>query len=140
MPTLRKTHSPSGNAFQPLPTTPNRAIDESKRNILADSSPWSAHHWSGARKNNWYLALCAVDPSYEGQGFGRELVAWGLGWAREENVHASVIASKGNEKFYLRCGFDEVVGNCTEGEGNPLNGVGGGDILFMYPKVNGVDA
>jgi GNAT superfamily N-acetyltransferase len=114
--------------------TPNRAIDESKRNVLADSFPWSSHHWSGARAQNWYLALCGVDPSYAGQGFGRELVRWGLDRAREEGVHASVVASKGNHKFYLRCGFDEVVGNCTEGEGNPLNGVGGGDILFMYPE------
>jgi hypothetical protein len=55
-----------------------------------------------------------------------------------------VAASKGNERFYLRSGFDEVVGNCTYGEGNPLNkaGVEGGDILFMFPKQRqkGVDA
>jgi hypothetical protein len=55
-------------------------------------------------------------------------------------VYASVVASLGNDKFYLRCGFDEVVGNCTEGEGNPLNRVGGGDILFMFPKENEVAA
>jgi GNAT superfamily N-acetyltransferase len=119
--------------------TPNRAIDESKRNVLAESFPWFSHYWSGARAQNWYLALCGVDPSYAGQGFGRELVRWGLDRAREEGVHASVVASKGIDKFYLICGFDEAVGKCTEGEGNPLNGVGGGDILFMYPKdENGV--
>jgi len=46
------------------------------------------------------------------------------------------VASKGNERFYLRCGYDEIIGNCTEGEGNPLKnaGVEGGDILFMFPK------
>jgi hypothetical protein len=64
-------------------------------------------------------------------------VQWGLDRAKEENVCASVIASQGNDNFYLRCGFDEVVGNCKQGEGNPLMGIEGGDILFMYPRQDG---
>lgn len=73
-------------------------------------------------------------PDYQGQGYGRELVKWGLQRAEEENVHGSVMASEGNDNFYLRCGFDEIVGNACEGEGNPLNGVKGGNILFKWPK------
>lgn len=47
---------------------------------------------------------------------------------------ASVTASEGNDTFYLRCGFDEVIGDSTEGEGNPLNGVAGGSVIFMWPR------
>lgn len=77
-----------------------------------------------------------MNPSFQKRGFGYDLVGWGLQRAREENVHASVTASEGNVNFYLRCGFDEVVGNCTQGEGNPLRlaHVAGGDVLFMWPK------
>lgn len=103
---------------------------------MNDSYPFFKHHWDGDRKNNWYLDLCGVHPDYAGKRLGQALVGWGLDRAREEGIHASVTASKGNERFYLRCGFDEVVGNCTQGEGNPLSkaGVEGGDVLFMFPK------
>lgn len=75
-----------------------------------------------------------MHPDYQGKGFGRELVEWGLQQAEKENVHASVMSSEGNDAFYLRSGFEQVVGNATEGEGNPLAGVKGGSILFKYPK------
>ena len=106
---------------------------------MEEGYPYSAHFWDGEQRNNWYLVFCGVHRDYAGKGLGRELVLWGIERAREENVHASVIASQETEKFYLRCGFDEIVGNCTEGEGNPLNGVGGGDLLFMYPKKKEAD-
>ncbi|CAA9960458.1 acetyltransferase [Pyrenophora teres f. maculata] len=122
------------DAFRPLPDTPNRAVDPSKVNILDESYHYGAHFWSGDRRNNWYLILCGIHRDYAGKGLGRELVLWGLERAREENVHASVVASQDTASFYLRCGFDEIVGNCNEGEGNPLNDTGGGDALFMYPK------
>lgn len=96
--------------------------------------PYCEHHWHGDRAENWYLSLCAVHPDYQGKGVGREVVKWGLDEAEKENIHASVMSSKGNEDFYLRCGFDEIVGNGTEGEGNPLAGVPGGAILFKYPR------
>jgi hypothetical protein len=62
----------------------------------------------------------------------------GIRNADAENVHASVTSSEGNEKFYLRCGFDEVVGNACLGDGNPLKEAGarGGDILFRFPRGN----
>ncbi|KAF1940550.1 hypothetical protein EJ02DRAFT_227962 [Clathrospora elynae] len=121
------------NAFPPLPTTHNRALDPTKATILEDAFPHFASLWAGPRASNWYLSLCGVHPSYQKRGFGPPLVHWGLERARKEGVHASVAASDGNGKFYLRCGFDEVVGNVTTGEGNPLSGVAGGDVLFMFP-------
>ena len=74
------------------------------------------------------------------QPASRELHTWQVGdnlnRARTEGVHASVMASDGADAFYLRYGFDECVGNCCEGEGNPLGlaGVRGGDVLFMWAK------
>jgi predicted N-acetyltransferase YhbS len=88
-----------------------------------------------SRAENWYLALLAVHPAYQGHGFGRELVEWGIRAADEERVCASVLSSEGNDDFYLKCGFDERVGNATEGEGNPLRGVKGGSILFRWARV-----
>lgn len=117
-------------------------MDPSRRTILQDSYHFFSHYWSPStnsipRSRGWYLDLCCVDPSYEHRGFGRELVHWGLDRARVENVHASVLASYENDDFYLRCGFDEVIGNCSEGESNPLAvaGVKGGNIIFMWPKT-----
>ncbi|KAH9871097.1 hypothetical protein J1614_006671 [Plenodomus biglobosus] len=121
-------------SFPPLSSTQNRALDPTKRHILDESIPYCKHLWSGDRANNWYLALCSIHPDYQGKGVGRELVAWGLEKARQEGVAASVVSSEGNDTFYLRCGFDEVVGDATAGEGNPMQGVDGGYVLFMWPK------
>lgn len=50
-------------------------------------------------------------------------------------MHASVIASLGNGDFYLSCGFDNIVGDCTAGESNPpAEVVGGSSIIFMWPE------
>ncbi|KAF2472814.1 uncharacterized protein BDR25DRAFT_283354 [Lindgomyces ingoldianus] len=118
---------------------PNRALDASKSHLLSAGMPFSRHHWAGEREDNWYLSLLAVHPDWQGHGFGRELVEWGLQQAEKENVHASVMSSDGKENFYLKCGFEEIVGNATEGEGNPLAGIRGGAILFRYP-MHGVEA
>jgi GNAT superfamily N-acetyltransferase len=130
------------HGLPPLPEVQNRAIDPARRTIMQDAYPYFKHHWDATtngipRCQNWYLNLCAIDPAYQKRGFGQDLVAWGLERARQENVHASVISSYQNEAFYLRCGFDEVVGNFTQGEGNPLRvaGARGGDVLFMWGKA-----
>jgi GNAT superfamily N-acetyltransferase len=75
-----------------------------------------------------------VAPAHQGQGIGRALVAWGLERADHEGVAVSVVSAAGKERFYVQCGFEDVVGNVTEGEGNPLAGVRGGDILFRDRK------
>ena len=56
---------------------------------------------------------------------------------QEGEVYASVMSSEGNEGFYLRSGFDEIVGWATEGEENPLRDVRGGAILFKWPRDEG---
>lgn len=121
-----------------LPSTQNRALDPSKANILQESASYTKHYWDGASATNWYLSLCCVDPAVKGRGAGRLLVRWGLDRAEDEGIAASVMASEGSDAFYLKCGYDEVVGNANEGDGNPLQKVDvkGGNILFMWPKGN----
>ncbi|KZM24455.1 uncharacterized protein EKO05_0001523 [Ascochyta rabiei] len=122
--------------FPALASTNNRALDPSKKTLMAESVPYTKHYWSGPCAINWYLSLCCVDPAVKGRGAGRLLVQWGLDRANAEGVRASVMASEGSDGFYLKCGFDEVVGNANEGEGNPLqrDNVVGGNILFMWVK------
>ena len=121
-------------AWPALPSTQNRALEPSRKTILQESAPFTKHYWAGANATNWYLSLCCVDPDVKGRGVGRLLVQWGLDRARDEGVKVSVIASDGSDVFYLKCGFDEVVGNANEGEDNPLRkeNVKGGKILFMW--------
>lgn len=123
-------------AWPALPSTQNRALDPSKKTILQESAPYTKHYWAGANAANWYLSLCCVDPSVKGQGAGRLLVQWGLDRARVDGVKASVMASDRSDAFYLKCGFDEVIGNANEGDENPLRkeNVKGGNILFMWNK------
>ncbi|KAF2014146.1 acyl-CoA N-acyltransferase [Aaosphaeria arxii CBS 175.79] len=118
---------------------PNRALDPTKTTLLPSAEPFVAHHWAGARSENWYLSLLATSPAAQGRGIGKRLVKLGLDLAREEGVHASVMSSEGNDVFYLKSGFDEVVGWANEGEENPLRkeGVKGGAILFMFPEGQG---
>ncbi|KAF2818861.1 acyl-CoA N-acyltransferase [Ophiobolus disseminans] len=129
-------------AFPPLESTHNRAMDPTRASILQDSEPYFKHFWNATtngvpRLENWYLHLCCIHPSHQKRGYGQQLVSWGLERARNEGVHASVMASDGADAFYLRYGFDECVGNCCQGEGNPLGvaGVRGGDVLFMWAKT-----
>ena len=118
-----------------LPSTRNRALDPSKKTILQESVPYTKHYWAD-HAANWYLNFCCVDPDVAGRGAGRLLVRWALVRAEKEGVAASVMASEGSDVFYLKCGFDEVVGNANEGEGNPLQRehIRGGNILFMWPQ------
>jgi Acetyltransferase (GNAT) domain len=105
--------------------------------------PFIAHHFSEPpyRRNHWSLCTLGVKPQYQYRGIGRELVAWGLGRARAEELPATVIGAKGKDVFYRRCGFDLLVGWATEGvdakgNRNPLGlrGIGGGCIMFTRVK------
>ena len=79
-----------------------------------------------------------MNPDVKGRGAGRLLVRWGLDRAEAEGVKACVkaciTAGEYSDKFYQDCGFVEVVGTASEGEGNPLgkDDVKGGNILFMW--------
>lgn len=110
---------------------PNRAADPSRLGLLEGSWPFIRHLWTGERKKCWDLHILAVDPQYGGRGAGRQLVKWGLDRAEHEGVAASVKMAPGKEKFYEFCGFDSgLVGNCGQGEGNPMAVVEGGNIYF----------
>lgn len=102
--------------------------------------PFIAHLYTSPpyRKNAWKLVSLAVLPQYQSRGHGRKLVAWGLEQARKDGVVAHVMAAKGKETFYQRCGFTDVVGWATDGEGNPLKemGIEGGAILFTPPVLS----
>ncbi|OQN96823.1 hypothetical protein B0A48_17383 [Cryoendolithus antarcticus] len=110
---------------------PNRAADPEKEDVIERSMPHAEHFWEGNRAESWYLSCLAVDPSTQGKGIGRPLVAWGFEQAAKEGVCVSVISAKGKEPFYMKCGFGpEKTGNACEGAGNPLEGIEGGDIFF----------
>lgn len=87
------------------------------------------HHFT-SRPPHYSLEYLGVLPTAQNQGYGRRLVEWGLGLAREEGTPVAVVCSAGSEGFYEKCGFTEEVGSVTAGEGNPLAEVGGGVILF----------
>ena len=115
---------------------PNRAADPAMANAGAVISSLIDHHWSGSRSTGWYLNFLAVKPADQGQGYGSNLVSWGIERARKEGVAASVISGERKDNFYKRCGFNIIVGNSTEGEGNPLkNRTDGGNILFREPAT-----
>jgi hypothetical protein len=60
-------------------------------------------------------------------------VNYGLALASEENVAASLISTAKEgvaDKFYTKCGFNFIGVKVTEGEGNPLSGTEGGEIMF----------
>ena len=113
---------------------PNRAADPAMSNAGAVISSLIGHHWSGPRSTGWYLSMLAVKPAHQGQGYGRNLVSWGIERAQQQRVPASVISGVRKDDFYRRCGFNIVVGNSTEGEGNPLKNINdGGTIFFRDP-------
>jgi len=91
-----------------------------------ETFPLIASHWSGGRKENWYLDFLAVHPDYQGKQHGRELVQWGIDEAATEGVCASVIAAYEKDRFYKKFGFVEV-GRSNIG---PLGDLKGGAILF----------
>lgn len=114
----------------------NRAADPSRVDILARAHPFIDHYWATEeRKDCFDLALCGVSTAAQGQGHGRELVRWGVEKAREEGVVAGLVAAKGKEGFYRKCGFGEPVGWASEGEENPIKDVPGGAIMFTVLEM-----
>jgi len=95
---------------------------------------WRHHFQQSPRSENFTLKTLAVLPAYQGKGYGKRLVKWGLDRALDRGVAAGVITADTNERFYRGCGFDVEVGKITEGEGNPLAGEMDGTILFRDPE------
>lgn len=114
---------------------PNRASDPGEEDVIERAYPFFSHMWAGAdRAESWYLQNLAVRPSSQGRGVGRMLVRWGLDRARDEGVCASVVAARGKDPFYRKCGFDVQDGNWgMGGEDNPLHGFEGGNMHWRAP-------
>lgn len=132
-----------GNHLKPLSSIamkahallwPNRACDPVKESLIELGAPFIQSAWTGDRAESWYLEFLAVDPGSQGKGVGKVLVQWGLDQAEREGVCASVISAEGKDGFYMKCGFDVVDGYAGMGEGNPLGGVPGGNMLWRMPK------
>ncbi|KAK6429328.1 hypothetical protein LTR95_014525 [Oleoguttula sp. CCFEE 5521] len=114
---------------------PDRAADPENHKIFEKLSPYNKHHWTGSRAEVWYLNVIGVDPAFEGQGIGRELVAWGFEQAKQDGVGTSCIAASGRDDFYRRCGFDVQDG--ISGDAGPdeelrkeVRSIGGGMVHF----------
>lgn len=100
---------------------------------------WIHHFQQSPRDENFTLKTLAVHPEYQGKGYGKSLVEWGLHRALTQRVSAGVITAAVNEAFYRRCGFNVKVGEITEGQNNPLIGEIDGTILFRYPESSTED-
>jgi GNAT superfamily N-acetyltransferase len=118
---------------------PDRAADPSRCDALERGAPFTEHYWkTPERLENWYLGLLGTGPEYQGQGYGKELLKWGIDKAREQGICVSLISAAGKEGFYKYHGVTEEVGMASEGgDENPLRLVDGGMILFSkgIPKA-----
>ncbi|KAI4760951.1 hypothetical protein E4T52_15563 [Aureobasidium sp. EXF-3400] len=89
---------------------PNRAADSAVWRDMEDSDPGVEEYSAKPEyKENWDLQLLFQSPQYQGRGFGKELVAEGLAWAKQEGVRVSVASAPGKEGFYKKLGIDEEV-------------------------------
>lgn len=115
---------------------PNRAADPAMVDVLDRAMPFTEHYWkTPERLENWYLALLGTGPEYQGHGYGKELLKWGIERATEEGICVSLVSANNKHGFYKRYGVDQEVGYGTEGgEENPIHDVPGGMILFS-PKL-----
>ncbi|KAG9667029.1 hypothetical protein KCU99_g9426, partial [Aureobasidium melanogenum] len=89
---------------------PNRAADSAAWTDMEDSdSGVEEYSEKPEYKESWGLQLLFQAPQYQGRGFGKELVAEGLAWAKQEGVRVSVASAPGKEGFYKKLGIDEEV-------------------------------
>jgi len=118
---------------------PDRALDMDRFALLPLSKPFWHHHFEEpSRKELLRLNSLAIDPKYQGKGYGREMVMWGVQRAAEENIVVGMMSSHEKEGFYQKCGF-KLVGWGGEGVGNPVGHIPGGAILFIDRNEENVE-
>ncbi|KAG9529167.1 hypothetical protein KCU93_g3731, partial [Aureobasidium melanogenum] len=89
---------------------PNRAADSAAWTDMEDSDLSMEEYSENPKyKESWDLQLLFQAPQYQGRGFGKELVAKGLAWAKQEGVRVSVASAPGKEGFHKKLGIDEEV-------------------------------
>jgi GNAT superfamily N-acetyltransferase len=139
----RMHHSIFGNRAMPQPTMAD-PDPLTHLNLEAACFPFMKQHFLEPphRRLHWQLSNMSVHPKYQGRGFGRALVQWGLDRAKSEGLPAVVIGGEGLEEFYEKCGFEFLVGYATDdadGHLNPLKqrGVPGGGIRWTRVKEDG---
>ncbi|KAG9577026.1 hypothetical protein KCU77_g1611, partial [Aureobasidium melanogenum] len=114
---------------------PNRAADSAALRDMEDSDSGVEEYSKRSEyKETWDLELLFQAPQYQGRGFGKELVAWGLARAKQEGVRVSVASAPGKEGFYRKLGIDEEVeGTLNNGQKDPVSG----SLLFSkkFDKV-----
>ncbi|CAD0085037.1 unnamed protein product [Aureobasidium mustum] len=102
----------------------NRAADFAAWNDMKDSDlPMDERFENSEYNETWDLELLFQAPQYQGRGFGKELVSWGIARAREEGIRVSVGSAPGKEGFYKSLGIDEVVEQTShDGKKDPFPG------------------
>ncbi|THZ19412.1 hypothetical protein D6C91_05128 [Aureobasidium pullulans] len=111
----------------------NRAADPEMENLIERSGSYLPDVWTGDRFECWRLNGLAIDPVHQGNRHGTALVRYGLDLAAKENIAASVISAAKKEVaegFYAKLGFKSIGIRAVDGEGNPLSGIEGGQIMF----------
>lgn len=72
------------------------------------------------REPHWYIPLIGVDPTYQGQGFGTQLMRQGLmACDRDQQLAYLEATSPANRQFYERHGF-RVLGEIRSGDSPPM--------------------
>lgn len=112
---------------------PNRAADHAAWNDMEGPDPDTDQRFEEPDYNEtWDLELLFQEPQFQGRGFGKELVNWGLERAKEEGIRVSVASAPGREDFYKKLGIDEEVEEPTaNGSTDPCPGT-----LLFSKKFN----
>ena len=91
--------------------------DELRGDALATFEQMAGYH---PAEPHWYLPLIGVDPAYQGQGYGKSLMAYALRRSDRDRTPAYLESTNPrNISLYLRHGF-EPLGTIQSGISPPL--------------------
>lgn len=112
---------------------PNRAADHAVWKGMGDMEPDMDERLEKPDYNEtWDLELLFQEPQYQGRGFGKELVSWGISRAKYEEIRVCVVSAPAEEEFFRKLGIDEEVKEpFGGGEDSPWPG-----MLLFSKKFN----